>query len=342
MKRLLIFISFPLFVIAAILVYYLSGGRYVVSENAYIQSGIAMVAAGSPGHIEKVLVKENQFVEAGELLFVLDLEPFDLAVDLAVAELEHTRNEITLLRSQYKLEQVKLAGAEEDLLYAQQELDRVTKLRLTNAVSVEKLAARQHELLVAKNRVKAADADLASALAQLGGSATGPIENHSQIKNAQVNLAQARMDQRRASVVAGVSGIIAKIDLHAGEFVQEGQAVFSIVNNADIWIEANLKETQMTHITEGQTVEFEIGAYPDVKLTGKVASIAPASGAEFAILPPQNATGNWVKITQRIPVRLSIDKNQILPQLRAGMSVTVSIDTQQKRSLNKLIQQWFS
>jgi membrane fusion protein (multidrug efflux system) len=114
------------------------------------------------------------------------------------------------------------------------------------------------------------------------------------------------------------------------------------VNTSNIWIEANLKETQMTHIIEGQLVSFEVEAYPDMQLTGRVGSIAPASGAEFAILPPQNATGNWVKITQRIPVRLTIDTNQKLPHLRAGMSVTVSIDTQQKRSLKKLFSKWSS
>jgi len=342
MKRLAIYISVPVVIAATILYLYLSGGRYVVTENAYIRSGIAMVSAGSAGHIKKVLVQENQYVEEGELLFVLDLEPFDLAVDHALAELEDTRNTVALLISQYHLEKVKLSGAEEDLIYAQQELDRVQQLRLTNAVSAEKLAVRQHELQLAKNNVSVAVVDVTSALAQMGGKANRSIEDHSRTKNAQVNLAEAKMDQRRASVLAGVSGTIAKIDLHPGEFVQKGQAVFSIVNGTDIWIEANLKETQMTHIAQGQIMRFEVEAYPEIELTGKVDSIAPASGAEFAILPPQNATGNWVKITQRIPVRLTIDKEQTLPHLRAGMSVTVSIDTQQKRSIKKLLDQWFS
>jgi len=336
MKRAFLFLSLPLMAGTVVLAVYLSGGRYVSTENAYVRTGIAMISAGSSGHVEKVFVREHQRVKVGELLFTLDMEPFDLAIDKASATFENTRNDIALLKSTYQRQLVRLAAAEEDKTYAQQELERVRKLK-ASTVSREKVAARRHELNVADNQILAAQADVASALAQLGGNPSQPINDFPQVRRAQGELSQAELDRRRASVRAGMSGTIAKLELHPGEYVTKGQPVFSLVQDDVVWIEANLKETQLTKLRIGQSAALEIDAYPGQELHSEVTSIAPASGAEFAILPPQNATGNWVKITQRVPVRLELTETQQVPHLRAGMSVEVTIDTGDKRSLKKLI-----
>jgi membrane fusion protein (multidrug efflux system) len=337
MKRVALFAGFPLLVVLTALSFYLSGGRYISTENAYIRTGIAMISAGTSGQVMNVLVQENQQVQAGDLLFVLDLEPFDIAVDRATAILDDTRSEVALLKSVYLRQQVRLAAATEDKAYAQQELDRVEELAQYNTVSLEKLAARRHTLNVADNAVLAAEAEVATALAQLEGDPAQAIDEYPRVRRAQGELSQAKLERRRASVRAGISGTIAKLELHPGEFVTRGQPIFSLVQNDRVWIEANLKETQLTKLKIGQTASFEVDAYPGVTLASKVSSIAPASGAEFAILPAQNATGNWVKITQRVPVRMQVTSNQDLPDLRAGMSVSVAIDTGTSRSLKSLL-----
>lgn len=333
MKRRVLFVSVPLMVGIALLVIYLSGGRYISTENAYVRSGMALVSAGASGQVEQVFVRENQSVETGDLLFVLDMEPFDLAVDLAQAMLDDAYNEVALLKSLYERQKVSLVVAKEDQVYARRELERVNRLRGSSAVSRERISARQHAFNIAVNSVAAAQAEVASALVQMGGDADRPANENPRVRRAQSALSTAEFDRRHATVRAGVTGVVAKLDLHPGEYIQSGQPLFSLVEAGDLWIEANLKETQLANLEVGQSAVFEFDSYPGREFAGVISSLAPASGAEFAILPPQNATGNWVKITQRVPIRLLIDENQALPSLRSGMSVAVSIDTEVERSL---------
>jgi len=342
MKKVMLFLIVPMMICASALYFYLSGGRYISTENAYVRSGIAMVSAGRSGHIGKVMVHENQQIRSGDLLFVLDMAPFDLAIDQAVASLEENRQTVGILKSEYRRQNIRLSAATEELSYASRELTRVQKLTTSSAVSEEKVAAKKHALNIAQNGVLVVKAEIETSLAQLGGNPDQPTDNYPIVRNAFSKLSHAKLDKTRASVHAGISGTVAKLKMQPGEFVQKGQTVFSLVQTEDVWIEANLKETQMTYLKSGQIASFEIDAYPDDTFEGVVSSISPASGAEFAILPPQNATGNWVKITQRIPIRLAIKDPQSLPQLRAGMSLTVNIDTQYERSLDQLIASIFS
>jgi len=334
-KKAFLFVFVPMGIGIVALTVYLSGGRFIISDNAYVRSGIAMVSAANAGYVHKVLVVENQQVNVGEVLFVLEVEPFDLAINQAMAMLEDARLEVKILKADYQGQQTRLTAAIEDQSYAEREFKRVQKLTSHSAVSEEKVATRLHEKNMANNRVVEVEADIVAALTKLGGKPNLKIDQYPKVKNASGELARTQLDRRRAEVKAGISGIVAKINLYPGEFVQKGQPVFSLVHSENLWVEANLKETQVTHLRVGQKASFEIDAFPGTKFTGVVESIAPASGAEFAILPPQNATGNWVKITQRIPVRLRIDKNS--QHLRSGMSLTVNIDTQLKRSLKDLV-----
>ncbi len=337
MRRVVLFLSVPAIIIFAGLYLYLTGGRYIVTENAYIRAGIAMVSAGASGQVVRVLVVENEKVEQGQLLFELDLEPFDIAIARAAAVLDDTRNEVILLQSNYHRQTVRLAAAKENHAYAQQELGRVIELAEGKTVSQEKLAARRHTLNVANHTISAAEAEVATALAQLEGDPDKAVDNYPKVRRAKGALSRAEYERRQASVHAGISGTVAKVDLHPGEFVNKGQPVFSLVDDDEVWIEANLKETQLTELEVGQSASFIIDTYPDITLATEVTSIAPASGAEFAILPPQNATGNWVKVTQRVPVRLRVKRHPELPELRAGMSVEVRIDTGSSRSLKSLL-----
>lgn len=342
MKRLLLFIGFPTAIAALVLVSYLSGGRYVVTENAYIRSGKAMVSAGSAGYVERVLVKENQTVEKGDLLFELDLQPFHILMEQAQARLETARDEIALLKSDYQAQNVRLNATEDDKIYILREYRRVKRLTNSRAISEEKIAEHERQVSIAKNAVLSAKANVEIARSQLGGRIEQNIDEYPRVREALSLISQIELDTSQASIRAGMSGVVAKIDLHPGEYVQKGQPIFSLIQNGDLWVEANLKETQLTSLVVGQSASFEIDAYPGKILAGTVSSIAPASGAEFAILPPQNATGNWVKVTQRVPVRLVIAQDQQLPQLRAGMSVAVTVDTEQERTLKGLLAQLLS
>jgi len=264
-----------------------------------------------------------------------------LAIDQAAANLEEKRLAVEILKADYRRQNIRLLAATEEISYARRELARVQQLTTSSAVSEEKVAAKKHALNIAQNGVLVVEAEIETSLAQLGGYPEQATDKYPIVKNAFSKLSRAKLDKNRAEVHAGISGTVAKLKMQPGEFVQKGQAVFSLVLTDDIWIEANLKETQMTNLKVGQTASFEIDAYPDISFEGSVSSIAPASGAEFAILPPQNATGNWVKITQRIPIRLAISNPQALPQLRAGMSLTVNIDTLYERTLAQLIESFF-
>ena len=336
MKRTLIFASIPVVLLLLIATIYLSGGRYISTENAYIRAGIAMVSTRTSGQVETVFVHENQHVTAGTPLFVLDLEPFDIAVERAKATLDSAREDIAVLQSKYERQKVRLTAAHENRAYAQRELKRVKGLTNAYNVSKERVSQRQHAFDAAVNNVATAKADVMNARVALGGDEHLAVDDHPSVRGAQSNLSQAKLNRRHATTKAGMAGIVAKIDLHPGEFVQAGQPAFSLVRTDDIWIEANLKETQLTNLRIGQSATFEVDAYPGKHFTGEVMSIAPASGAEFAILPPQNATGNWIKITQRIPIRLQINTDQDLPTLRAGMSVEVTIDTERSRSITDI------
>ncbi len=342
MKRIVLLFAAPAIIICTALYIYLTGGRYIVTENAYIRSGIAMISAGASGQVMRVLVQENQRVEQGQLLFELDFEPFDIAVTKAAAALDDTRHQVILQQANYHRQTVRLAAAREDHDYALQELNRVIELAEGQTVSQEKLAARRHTLNVANHTIGAAEAEVATALAQLEGNPDQAVDDYPKVRQAKGELSRAKYERRHASVHAGISGTLAKVDLHPGEFVDKGQPLFSLVSDNEIWIEANLKETQLTKLEVGQPASFVIDAYPDVTMTTEVMSIAPASGAEFAILPPQNATGNWVKITQRVPVRLRVKPTAKLPKLRAGMSVEIRIDTGSSRSLQSLMDKLYA
>lgn len=335
-RRILIILILPLLVIAAFLSLFLTGGRYVKSENAYVKSGLVMVSANVSGEVSSVAVSENQHVARGDLLFSLDPAPFDLEVIGAQVALADARNAVTTQLAVLARVETELQSARELEAYERKEVQRLEGLIKSNAVSKSKVAAQHHAHEVALGTIATVQADIEKVRAELGGNPDQSIDFLPQVQRALIALEQAKLDRRYADIKSGVSGIVARIDLHPGEYVKTGAAIFSIVETSRIWVEANLKETQLTHIVTGQTATITIDAWPDRELAATVIGISPATGSEYAILPPQNATGNWVKVNQRVPVRLEILAGEDVPDLRIGMTATVTIDSGHRRKFSDL------
>jgi membrane fusion protein, multidrug efflux system len=196
----------------------------------------------------------------------------------------------------------------------------------------------RHNLHVAQSRLKSIHESTNRVLAGLLGDPQLPAERHPRYLEAKAARDAAAVDLARTQVKAPTAGVVSNMKLQVGEHVEKGAAVFSLIRAGPVWVEANFKETQLTHMHPGQIAQVVADAYPDIEWEAQVTTIAPATGAEFAILPPQNATGNWVKVVQRIPVLLEVKQAARREQLRAGMTVTVTVDTGHERGLPRVVQ----
>lgn len=325
----------PLAALALGVYIYLSGGRYVSTDNAYVKSAKIAVSADVAGRVAKVAVRENQSVAPGDLMFRVDPAPYRIAVARANARLLAARQGVEALRAGYKQQVASLARAKGEVVYHLQQLDRQKKLSRRNLVSGLNLDTAVRNLRDAEDQVKVSEQGLAEARAKLGGDPDIEADRHPDVLEAKAHLDQAALDLKRTAVRATMRGIVTNFDLQPGEYVKTGNAIFSLVGADNTWVHANFKETELTHVKVGQRATISIDTYPDRKFRATVAGISPATGAEFAVLPPQNATGNWVKVVQRLTVRLRIaepaDKSS--PTLRAGMSAIVTIDTGHQRHL---------
>ncbi len=311
---------------------YYTGGRYVDTENAYVKADKALISAQVSGPIAAVTVKENQPVSAGEVLFRLDETPFKLALARAKARLREVRSDLEALKASYEQKHQELRLAESNAAYAEREYHRQSQLARKGLTSQEQLDEAHHRFDVAKKQVGVLTQDLARILANLDGDAAMPVEDHPRYLATKAERDQAALDLQHAAVRAPFDGVASKTP-EPGVFVKAGDPVMSVVAERDVWIKANFKETQLTHVRPGQSVTVRVDTYPGHEWHGRVASISQATGAEFSILPPQNASGNWVKVVQWIPVRVAIDNQpQDLP-LRAGMSTEVTVDTGYQRPL---------
>jgi membrane fusion protein (multidrug efflux system) len=319
--------------------YYAIGGRFVSSENAYVKADKIAISTDISGRVIKVNVQENQIVKQGDILFEIDREPFQIAVERAEAELHTTRSEIEAMRVLYREKASEYKAVQEAVAFFQEEFDNRRSLLKRGMVSSDRFDSAGRNLEASRNRADGIRSELGQIMTRLGGSPDLETDKNPEVLTARARLQEAKLNLSQAIIRAPASGIVTKNDLQVGEYVTTGRPVFSIVGWKGVWIEANLKETELTHVREGQTATITVDAYPDAKWKARVASIAPATGAEFSILPPQNATGNWVKVVQRIPVRLDVIESQSGPPLRAGMSVIVNIDTLHERDLPAFVKQ---
>lgn len=334
--RRVLLLAGPLVLVAAGFYFYLHGGRVVSSDNAYVHADKLTVTTEVAGTVREVLVADNQHVTAGAVLFRLDDEPYRIALAQARAQLESTRLDLATTRGSYGQKLAAIAEAREQAEFAQRELRRQEALTERNVNTEAALDQARHAVAAAAARVATLERDAATTLASLGG------ENAVDDRNPRVLAAQAKVDAaerdlRKCVVRAPIDGIVANVtNLPVGRYLQTAQAAFTLVATDHVWIEANLKETELTYVASGNPVEIEIDTYPHRKWRGHVEAVGAATGAEFALIPAQNASGNWVKTVQRIPVRVRLETTDREHPLRAGMSAQVEIDTGHRRSLGDL------
>jgi membrane fusion protein (multidrug efflux system) len=303
-------------------------GREVDTDNAYVKAERILGAPQVGGRVVEVAVGQNQPVKKGDLLFRIDAQPLEIAVAQNEALLAHMANAVDASRAKVTGTGASIQASRETLDWAQRDLARMEQLAGQQLVSRKMVDDARHAVAEARTDLADAIASQSEAAATLSGKASTPTEELPDDRAALAMLAKARLDLTHAEVRAPVDGIVGLHDLQVGEFLNVGQTAMPLVATDPVWVEANFKETELAKMQVGQPATIEVDSYPGVKWNAHVASISPASGAEFSVLPAQNATGNWVKIVQRIPVRLEIDGADRVdaPMLRAGMSAEVKVE----------------
>ena len=308
--------------------FWMAGGRYVSTDNAYVHQDKVTIVPEVAGRITEIGGIENQHVEKGHLLFRLDDTQYRVAVQQAEAEVASARLDVERLKAAYAKSVADGTVAEESLRFAQDTFDRQQALQKRGVVAQSGLDEARMNLQTAKANVSGAEQAVVGAKAALAGDPDIAIDQHPQVLQALAKLAKARLDLDHTTIVAPADGVISQTDrLQIGEYVDTDAPVLTLVETDNSWIEANFKETELTYVSAGQPVSIDVDTYPGREFEGRVESVGAGTGAEFALLPAQNATGNWVKVVQRIPVRIDLDASPDMPEFRAGMSAHVSVDT---------------
>lgn len=327
----------PLVVVALALWSYLTGGRYAATDNAYVKADILNVATDVSGMVAEVKVREGQRVAPGEVLYQLDSEPFRIALAGAQAQRDVVRNQLLAVHASYNQALAQIQQAQVELDFFQRNIARQTDLASQSISSQAALDQAKRDWLSAQARVRAGKAQAEALLAQIGGRTDEPVEQNAQYRQALAAVDRAARDLSRTQVRAPVAGVATNVaHIQPGSYLAAAQTAFNLVALQDVWVEAYLKETDLAGVRQGDAASLSVDAYPGRVWTARVASIAPATGAEFSVLPAQNSSGNWVKVVQRLTVRLAVERQPDAPELRAGMSVYAAIDTGRIRSLETL------
>jgi len=331
--RILLLIVLPLMAVLTGLYVYATGGREVETDNAYVKVNMVPISAAVTGRVIEVLVHENQAVKAGDVLFRLDPAPYQIALEGAKAQMDVVRTTVQSLRAEYRVTLQEAAEARSRIDFLEKQLARQEFLKEKGMTRGDTYDEARHNLEAAKLRVDSIRERTNRVIAELAGDPNMPVERMPRYAEARAAYDAAMLDVTRGSIKAPYAGVVSNIKLQVGEHVEKGAPMFSLIESGVLWIEANYKETQLTHMIVGQPAKVVVDAYPDHEWSATVETIGSATGAEFAVLPPQNATGNWVKVVQRIPVRIKVEESANKPQLRAGMTATVTVDTGRPRGL---------
>jgi membrane fusion protein (multidrug efflux system) len=335
--RPLLFVLLPVALVAGGY-YYVTGGQIMSTDNAYIQADKVGVTTDVSGIVQSIGVHENEQVREGQVLFSLDPEPFRIALEGAQAQLGAQRNQILNLKASYKQSLAETAQAQADLPYFQSQFDRQQTLVNNGSATRTAYDEAKHNLDAANQKVAVAKAEAATTLAQLGGTAEQPVEENPLYLQAKAQVDKAQRDLDHTVVKSPFDGVVANVaSLQVGSYLAASTQGFSLISSNRLWIDASPKETELTYVKPGQEATIYVDAYPGVMWKGKVESISPASGSSFSLLPAQNTTGNWVKVVQRIPMRVVIEQPSDRPPLRVGMSTEVEVDTGHARGLPKFL-----
>lgn len=334
--RLVLLIAVPAIAIAGAVGYWLHSARYVSTENAYVKTNIAKIAAEVSGRAVEVNAAAHQVVKKGDVLVRIDPQPFELAVKHAEAELDASRREIETLIAELREAGIELQEARGRAAYFRKRFERQVELAAQGITAKTRRDELENDADAADDRVSIARQKIQRLMASLGGGAERPIDEHPLVRAKQAALEQARLDLTHTVIRAPANGTVVTVPLVPGEQITAAEPLFAIVTDTAPWVDANFKETELTYVEVGQSAKIVLDIYPEYTWEAEVKSISPATGAEFSILPPQNASGNWVKVVQRLPVRLQLKPIGDAPPLRAGMTATATIDTGRQRSLSDI------
>jgi membrane fusion protein, multidrug efflux system len=338
--RALLLVVVPCVAVAGALVYWLWGGRYVTTENAYVKADIAQISSEVAGRVLEIRVNEHANVEPGDVLVTLDPEPFRVALAKADAELDASRGQVRTLIATWHEAKSELQEAQSKVSYWTAQVARQKGLANRGIVASSKLEEFENNATAAEDRVGVMHKKVERVAAQLGGNPERPVDEHPLVREKQAERERAALDLARTIIRAPLGGTAVNVRLQKGEQIKAATVLFALVAHTRPWVEANFKETELTHVRRGLTATVVLDIYPDVVWQAEVESISPATGAEFALLPPQNASGNWVKVVQRLPVRVRLLPQAGEPPLRAGMTATVKVDTGRARNLTQLFGGW--
>jgi membrane fusion protein (multidrug efflux system) len=333
-KRLRMILLVALPAIAALLGagFYLMGGRYISTDNAYVGAQKVLITPDISGKIVHVAVVEGQHVKPGEELFTLDAEPYRLALAQTKAKLEAARTDYEKLKTTLGSLATLVELAQKNVALKKADVERKQKLLASHATSQSDVDTAASAYVTAQLQAQFAKQQQATTLSQMLGDPNLPLAQFPAYAQAKAALDDAQRNLDHTVVRAPMAGIATQVDnIQLGRFVAAGTPVLSVIDDSAPWVEANPKETDITYLRVGQKATLEVDSFPNHTFKGTVIAVSPGTGAQFSILPPQNATGNWVKVVQRVPVRIAFDKDEDTHLLRAGMSVNVEIDTHHSR-----------
>jgi membrane fusion protein (multidrug efflux system) len=318
--------------------FYVTGGAVMSTDNAYVQADMVGVTTDVSGIVREVDVRDNQKVAAGDVLFKLDDLPFRLALARAEAQVGNTRNDLLALQTSYRNMQAQIEQAKTDIDYYNVNFKRQQELLARNAASQANFDDARHNLQGAQQKLASLSQQLAGIAANLNGNPDAPIEDHPRYKDVLAARDEAARQLAHTTVRAPFPGIVTNVPaLQPGQYLAAAATAFNIVSTDHVWVQASPKETELTYVKPGQKARVEVDSYPGQQWTGTVESISPASASSFSLLPAENTSGNWVKVVQRIPMRVRVDNASGKPPLRVGMSVSLDVDTGHARGLPRFI-----
>src|SRR5882724_11330576 len=322
--------------------FYVTGGAVMSTDNAYVQADMVGLSTDVAGIVTQVLVHDNQKVAKGDILFKLDPLQFQLALDRAEAQIGNTRNDLVALQSSYRNMQAQVEQAQKDVDFNMVNFQRQEQLIANNFTPKATFDAARNTLQGSQQKLASLQQQQAGLAANLNGDPDAPIENHPKFKDAVAARDEAKRQLAHTVVRAPFAGIVTNVpSLQPGQYLAAAATGFNIVSTDRVWVQASPKETELTYVKPGQQALVEVDSYPGQQWTGAVDSISPASASSFSLLPAENTSGNWVKVVQRIPMRVSVTNAPGKPQLRVGMSVELSVATGHERGFPSFLTGWF-
>jgi membrane fusion protein (multidrug efflux system) len=332
--RLPLMIGGPVLAALVALIVYLFTGRYEGTDDAYVQAASVAISSNVAGRVQALEVRDNQAVSKGEILFRLDAAPLRIAVEEAGAQLAAARLQVQSLKASYRQRQAEVASARETLEFQERETQRQRRLLASGISSALQVDRAVHALENARAQLAAAEQQQGAALAGLNGNPDIAPDEHPMVQQAQATLDRAKLNLSYTVIRAPSDGVVTRVEqLQVGTYIAAAAPVFALVSRRDVWVEANFKENQLTYMRAGQPATVKVDSYPGKTFRGTVASVSPGTGSQFSVLPPENATGNWVKVVQRLPVRIELRQLDSRYPLQAGLSANVSVDTGHERHL---------